>query len=564
MRTDAMGAFFGGKGKAATRMDCTGFQKRNSTGTGSVSMRDETVGKKPFQKALSEVTTENTAAHRSANARLAGKQSGTMRVVKENDRKEFQHPTRNEPDELSEEQMYRLLGILAEGDAVTPVDENGVMLLVADDVADDAESVVREVLATLSETLGISVFGNLDELSLKEVGQDTRKQFAEIVFTLRKMLQAFDFSREQGIPIDLPSGTVEGEGIDAVSDMLQVSVFKIEVACSMLGIAESVQKQVAIQMEVYQAGGIIQAIDPSTISMASQHTDRLFKGLFSGEQSTTDIAALVQQVKKLLAENGGDTASVTVETAGNQSSLKGDLQQFDATVYRAMLKIDKQEAVEKQNGEAVLETGKPGMPKIGQPVIPVAEDPAAMNPNGSSESGQPLALQSATPMNTVVGGTGQLPGTLMRMTDETVMEQITGKLQTVLRSGLTEVRIQLRPESLGEVSMRIRMEDDVVVAKIEVQNQQVKEIMERNLPMLKDALAQQNITAGSFDVQVNNGTGRHFGNMPNSPWNEEEMARQGLGGEGREKEHGTDGEHRHHPESETGRRFGSNSVEYFA
>jgi len=110
------------------------------------------------------------------------------------------------------------------------------------------------------------------------------------------------------------------------------------------------------------------------------------------------------------------------------------------------------------------------------------------------------------------------------------------------------------------------MEGDVVLAKIEVQNQQVKEIMERNLPMLKDALAQQNLNAGAFDVQVNSGNGRHFGNMPHAPWNQEETAGNGMsGGQGREdEEHRYTGDQGRHPESDTGRRFGSNSVEYFA
>lgn len=555
MRTDAMESFFGGNGKAAARMDCTGFQKRNSTGMESAARQDQVAGKRPFKKALAEVTAENVAAYRSTKATVAKRESGSVKTSRETDRRNSLNEENRETRQIPEELLQFLLSTVSESKDGVPVAET---MLISDDVADSAEAMVGEALTVLSEALGISIFGNLNEFSLKEVGKDTQGQFAEIVFTLRKMLQAFEASGEQGMPIELPTGTVEGEGIDALADVLRVSVFKIEVACSMLGIAEPVQRQVAMQMEAFQAGGIIQATDPSTIMMASQHTEKLFKGMFSGDETSSELTALVQQVKKLLAEHGEDTSGIMVEMAagGKPAPFKGDLQQFDATVYRAMLKIDKEVKVEQENGQAVIAGDKEGSVKLAQPAIPVAQDP---------DTNVVPAVQPGVQFGTGIGSETRISSTLMRMTDETVMEQISGKLQTAVRSGMSEVRIQLRPESLGEVSMRIRMEGDVVLAKIEVQNQQVKEIMERNLPMLKDALAQQNLNTGAFEIQVNSGNGRHFGNMPHSPWNQEETAGNGVSGQGGDdEEHGYTGEQGRRPGSDTGRRFGSNSVEYFA
>jgi flagellar hook-length control protein FliK len=557
-----MESFFGGNGKADARMDRTGFQKRNGIGMGSVSRRHEAVVKRPFEKALAEVTAENTAAHRSAHVTKPRRDTGCAQRDNNAMKKAAREREIDDREYLSEELRQLLADSMVNEEGIVSEGENA-SVLIPDEIADNAEAVIRETLAVLSEALGIQIFGNLEEFSLKEVGSDTQKQFAEIVFTLKKMLQAFEFSREQGMPVELPSGTVEGEGIDALSDVLRVSAFKIEVACTMLGIAESVQKQVAVQMEVYQASGIIQATDPSTLVMAARHTERLFKGLFTDEQGTSELSTLVQQVKKLLAENSGEV-SVSTASSGEATTAKADLRQFDAEVYRALLKIDKMSKVEQQNGSAVIGEEKTASFKLGQLNVPIAQEPSEVTSPEQAESATVLQLQPGMQQGGTVGTDVRMAGALMRMTDETVMEQINAKLQTVLRSGMSEVRIQLRPESLGEVSMRIRMEGDVVLAKIEVQNQQVKEIMERNLPMLKDALAQQNINAGTFDVQVNNGSGRHFGNMPNSPWNEEETARQGLGGERREDDHGAAREHGHHPDSETGRRFGSNSVEYFA
>jgi flagellar hook-length control protein FliK len=103
-----------------------------------------------------------------------------------------------------------------------------------------------------------------------------------------------------------------------------------------------------------------------------------------------------------------------------------------------------------------------------------------------------------------------------------------------------------------------------VLAKIEVQNQQVKEIMERNLPMLKDALAQQNISAGQFDISIGTGMGRHTGGQAHNPWNNEDMVYGGLHENGHEKDEDPSSRKQQRQEDETGRRFGNNSIEYFA
>ena len=121
-----------------------------------------------------------------------------------------------------------------------------------------------------------------------------------------------------------------------------------------------------------------------------------------------------------------------------------------------------------------------------------------------------------------------------------------------------EIRLILRPESLGDVRMTIRMEGDVVMARIHVENQQVKQIIESNLQSLKDSLEEQNLQAGNFDVNVNQGSEKemqdlaHLGRSAQSRDNAEEIMQQDR--DDKTMNIGT----------ETGRRFGSNTIEYFA
>jgi flagellar hook-length control protein FliK len=158
-----------------------------------------------------------------------------------------------------------------------------------------------------------------------------------------------------------------------------------------------------------------------------------------------------------------------------------------------------------------------------------------------------------------------IPGFVMQDVDEkAVLSQIAGKLNTLTRSGVTEVGIQLRPEALGEVKLRIRIEGDVVVARFQVESQQVKQIVENNIQTLKDALASQNLHAASIDVNVSrenmeretNGGERHQDNREaertNQSFSESNLKQQSLIDSWQLT--GT----------ETGKRYGTNSIEYFA
>jgi len=91
---------------------------------------------------------------------------------------------------------------------------------------------------------------------------------------------------------------------------------------------------------------------------------------------------------------------------------------------------------------------------------------------------------------------------------ENVMNQIVQRVQYSFLNGTNgEVRIALKPEHLGDLQMRIRIENDVVVAKFTAHSQEVKAIIENNLGQLKNALEEQGVKVGKFEVNVNTGGG---------------------------------------------------------
>ena len=83
-----------------------------------------------------------------------------------------------------------------------------------------------------------------------------------------------------------------------------------------------------------------------------------------------------------------------------------------------------------------------------------------------------------------------------------IINQIVNKMKVDVRGNLTEVRIVLTPEHLGDVSMKVAVQNGIVTAKFVAENQRVKEIIESNFEVLKESLQKQGIEISSLSVSV--------------------------------------------------------------
>ena len=89
---------------------------------------------------------------------------------------------------------------------------------------------------------------------------------------------------------------------------------------------------------------------------------------------------------------------------------------------------------------------------------------------------------------------------------ESVLNQVVERINLVqLGANGGEMRVFLRPEHLGDLQLKVRVDQDVVVAKFVAQSQEVKAIIEASLGQLRDALTQAGINVGRFEVTVAGG-----------------------------------------------------------
>jgi flagellar hook-length control protein FliK len=224
-------------------------------------------------------------------------------------------------------------------------------------------------------------------------------------------------------------------------------------------------------------------------------------------------------------------------------------------VLRTLLKIDKTEGENKNAAQGAEKINAPDSLKA---LFAKDLSVAAANHDGKA-AGAMVDAGIVKNADAFMAGSDVRGLTTSKTLEESVVGQLSDKVQIAVKTGVTEIRLLLRPESLGEMRVKLTLDGDVVMGKIYVENQQVKHIIENNMQSLKDSLAQHNLQTGAFDVDVGGGERDQTRDMA-------DMARANI-------QEGS-GERRAAPNPqptddlsmgrETGRRYGSNTIEFFA
>ncbi len=84
-----------------------------------------------------------------------------------------------------------------------------------------------------------------------------------------------------------------------------------------------------------------------------------------------------------------------------------------------------------------------------------------------------------------------------------IVNQIIESANITIDDNTSEMLLRLKPESLGDISMKIVIERGIVIAKFDVENYIVKEAIESNLDDLRSALDDKGLQVQEFSVSVN-------------------------------------------------------------
>ena len=87
-----------------------------------------------------------------------------------------------------------------------------------------------------------------------------------------------------------------------------------------------------------------------------------------------------------------------------------------------------------------------------------------------------------------------------------VVKQIVDQVKFDLSENKNEMKLTLKPESLGEMTMNVEVAKDGIIAKIMVDNYRTKEIIEGNIFQLKEGIKNTGMEIKTVEVFVGNGS----------------------------------------------------------
>ena len=122
-------------------------------------------------------------------------------------------------------------------------------------------------------------------------------------------------------------------------------------------------------------------------------------------------------------------------------------------------------------------------------------------PQEQSISGGYTGTQMVAGAGNELKTTAVAAGLEAKVIDSIVKEM---QLQHTLKDGVGEIRLRLKPDSLGEVLMKISRVDGQVSGRILVENYTVKEVLENKLPLLRERLSNLGIELAEMHVSLGN------------------------------------------------------------
>jgi flagellar hook-length control protein FliK len=127
---------------------------------------------------------------------------------------------------------------------------------------------------------------------------------------------------------------------------------------------------------------------------------------------------------------------------------------------------------------------------------------------GQSTAGRPdgTTVQGAGAADgrTVQGGTSKVTAETARPDPAEIIKQIVARTNRQGTREGGEIRIQLKPDYLGPLNLRVTLERGALTAHLVTQSQRVKEAIEAGLPQLKQALEDQGLRTDQIAVSLGN------------------------------------------------------------
>lgn len=340
------------------------------------------------------------------------------------------------------------------------------------------------------------------------------EKYDEQISALAQMLgiapgQLADLAKQLGFSLkDLKNVDKLTVFMQKVSDLLELND---EQKDTLLKLATEVTKQIKPESEaVTENSNNIQAsedINPQAekvsidlSKVASSIKEKLDTLIENGQNTPgliSDEAAKIIAVMKSQSQSVETAVSQNIDTdVSEEVSLEGDSKKADSK------KVDietKTKDVPKENSDESTESNKP---QLGLQGLNTSAQTATTDEQNLTQNFQAVGDIKNVLNNNQVAAEKSVFSVRQPIKTADVVNQVMEQAKVILGQDKTEMVIQLKPDHLGKLELKVVTEQGIVAAKFIAESQQVKEIIETNMQLLKDSLQKQGIAIDGVSVQV--------------------------------------------------------------
>ncbi|WP_052429576.1 flagellar hook-length control protein FliK [Paenibacillus borealis] len=407
-----------------------------------------------------------------------------------------------------------------------------------------AQTLVQSMVGTAAKGTEAPVLGNLASLlqgllsAVQAKGEESGNTDAKKADLL------------EGLAQDMENLDASLEADPALLAALQGWLLQVSALIS--GNNSAVQTEGSDSEAVATAGLSPLAQNPETVRFAVQDelnslVQLVQDAAVSGSEDTaTKGAALLSQFSAILAESmpadnkaklkpvsTTETQAVALkQTSGAESKPDAVDSKSVVSNIRTLLdasaKTQSAPATPAATGTTITAEESPQLPSTG--LAPVTKETAA------AEETLPAAKASAGEPEIVTAGqlslSNGIPAPLKASASPVPVQHfaqemntfISGKLEIVKKGGVAEATITLFPENLGQVDVKISMQNGNLVAQFLTQHSGTKDILEQQMNQLRLALQSQGLQVERLEVTQNNPS-------PQSQWTGQQGQQPGAGGQ---------------------------------
>lgn len=244
------------------------------------------------------------------------------------------------------------------------------------------------------------------------------------------------------------------------------------------------QEQISLAMEFAST-----LTDADLLKTAQQALSNLSQAMQNLQQTNPDaqisIADLMEQINAAFNQTDTDQPEIKIEFQPNsQSTLEMLAQQESGSKVATGLNMD-QTVTEKTN-------------KFGPDVVEIDEN---LNQNANSQDETNInAFQTVSLKSSILEQTNNLDKQTEDINTTMVLDQVSDKIKATLESGKDVVKIQLQPENLGKVDVKIVRGSDGIQLFITSDTLSTTKMMESTLNLLQQSLTDAGVKVGNMSV----------------------------------------------------------------